>query len=116
MSVIRSGISPTSETFKSNRRRMLALNDQVAGVAASISEGGPPAARERHQARGKLLPRERIATHIDPGSAFLEVGQFAAHDMYGGDIASGGLITGIGRVEGRLVMVVCNDATVKGGT
>ena len=116
MSVIRSGISPTSETFKSNRRRMLALNDQVAGVAASISEGGPPAARERHQARGKLLPRERIATLIDPGSAFLEVGQFAAHDMYGGDIASGGLITGIGRVEGRLVMVVCNDATVKGGT
>ena len=116
MSVIRSAISPTGETFKSNRRRMHALNDQIAGIATLISEGGPPAARERHQARGKLLPRERVAALLDPGSAFLEIGQFAAHDMYGGDIASAGLITGIGRVEGRFVMVVCNDATVKGGT
>ncbi|WP_099864780.1 carboxyl transferase domain-containing protein [Pararhizobium haloflavum] len=116
MSVIKSKISPASEQFRENDARMRAIVEETAGVAASIAEGGPALARERHQGRGKLLPRERIAQLLDPTSPFLEVGQFAAHDMYGGDIASAGLITGIGRVEGRDVMVVCNDATVKGGT
>ncbi len=78
--------------------------------------GGPERARERHVARGKLLPRERVAGLLDPGSPFLELSPLAAHDMYGEAIHGAGLITGIGRVAGRLVMVVCNDATVKGGT
>ena len=72
--------------------------------------------RHRHVARGKLLPRERLAQLLDVGSPFLEIGQFAAWDMYSKDIASAGMIAGIGRVEGREVMVVVNDATVKGGT
>ncbi len=78
--------------------------------------GGPERARERHLQRGKLLPRDRIAGLLDPGSPFLELSPLAAHDMYGEAIAGAGIITGIGRVSGRLVMVVCNDATVKGGT
>ena len=116
MSVIKSKISPASDAFRQNRNRMEALIAETASVAATISEGGPAAARERHVGRGKLLPRERVARLLDPGSPFLEVGQFAAHGMYGGEIASAGLIAGIGRVEGREVMIVCNDATVKGGT
>jgi 3-methylcrotonyl-CoA carboxylase beta subunit len=116
MTVIHSKISTASEQFRDNRARMEALVAETGAVAARIAEGGPPAARERHEARGKLLPRERIAQLIDPTSPFLEIGQFAAYDMYGGDIASAGLIAGIGRVEGREVMIVCNDATVKGGT
>jgi 3-methylcrotonyl-CoA carboxylase beta subunit len=78
--------------------------------------GGPERARERHLERGKLLPRDRIAGLIDPGSPFLELSPLAAHEMYGEAIAGAGIITGIARVAGRLVMIVCNDATVKGGT
>ena len=83
---------------------------------AEAALGGPERARERHLARGKLLPRERIAGLIDPGSPFLELSPLAAHEMYGEAINGAGIVTGIGRVHGRLVMVVCNDATVKGGT
>jgi 3-methylcrotonyl-CoA carboxylase beta subunit len=88
------------------------LRDRRAQAAA----GGPPRARERHTARGKLLPRDRVMSLLDVGSPFLEVGGLAAYGMYEGDIHGAGLITGIGRVEGREVMVVCNDATIKGGT
>ena len=80
------------------------------------AEGGPERARERHVARGKLLPRQRVADLLDPGAPFLELSPLAASDMYGEAIHGAGLITGIGRVSGRLVMIVCNDATVKGGT
>jgi 3-methylcrotonyl-CoA carboxylase beta subunit len=83
---------------------------------AEAADGGPPRARERHLARGKLLPRRRVAALLDPGSPFLELSPLAANDMYGEPIHGAGLITGIGRVAGRIVMVVCNDATVKGGT
>ena len=86
------------------------------GLRAEAAQGGPERARERHLARGKLLPRERVAGLIDPGSPFLELSPLAALDMYGEAIHGAGLITGIGRVNGRVVMVVCNDATVKGGT
>ncbi len=85
-------------------------------VAAKISEGGGEASRQRHLSRGKLLPRDRVRALIDPASPFLEVGQLAAHGMYGGEVPSAGIITGIGRVAGRECMVVANDATVKGGT
>ena len=89
---------------------------RTAALAAGIREGGPQSARARHVERGKLLPRERVGRLLDPGSPFLEIGLFAAHGMYGGEVPSAGLVTGIGRIAGVECMVVCNDATVKGGT
>jgi Acetyl-CoA carboxylase, carboxyltransferase component (subunits alpha and beta) len=116
MSVIQSKISTSSDAFRANAANMERLIAETAEVARAISLGGPEQARERHMGRGKLLPRDRVRTLIDADSPFLEIGQFAAHGLYGGDIASAGLIAGIGRVSGRDVMIVCNDATVKGGT
>ncbi|HRE01443.1 MAG TPA: carboxyl transferase domain-containing protein, partial [Ilumatobacteraceae bacterium] len=78
--------------------------------------GGPESSRQRHVARGKLLPRDRVTTLLDPGSPFLELSPLAAHGMYGGEVPSAGIICGIGQVSGRLCVVVANDATVKGGT
>ncbi|MGH7070817.1 MAG: carboxyl transferase domain-containing protein [Acetobacteraceae bacterium] len=95
---------------------MQTLVDDLRSVADRIREGGGKRARERHLARGKLLPRDRIRALIDPASPFLEVGQLAAYGMYGGEVPSAGIITGIGRVVGRECMILANDATVKGGT
>jgi 3-methylcrotonyl-CoA carboxylase beta subunit len=111
-----SSVSPRSETYAKNRAANLAALKVVADAAALAAAGGGDKARERHMARGKLPPRERIARLLDPGSPFLEIGATAAHAMYGGDAPCAGLVAGIGRVDGRQVMVVCNDATVKGGT
>jgi 3-methylcrotonyl-CoA carboxylase beta subunit len=83
---------------------------------AEAAKGGSERARERHLARGKLLPRQRVMRLLDPGAPFLELSPLAAHNVYDDNIAGAGVIAGIGRVEGRLVMVVCNDATIKGGT
>ncbi|HWA61570.1 MAG TPA: carboxyl transferase domain-containing protein [Caulobacteraceae bacterium] len=94
-----------------NRALAETLRQRVADAAL----GGPPAARERHAARGKLLPRQRVERLLDVGSPFLEIGQLAAYDLYDGEAPGAGLITGIGRVSGREVMIVANDATVKGG-
>ena len=116
MPVIKSQISPASEAFHANAARMRALVADIADKAAAVQRGGSEEARERHVRRGKLLPRDRLAQLLDPGSPFLEIGQFAAHGMYHDNIAAAGMIAGIGRVEGREVMVVVNDATVKGGT
>ncbi|MCY0095941.1 carboxyl transferase domain-containing protein [Hoeflea ulvae] len=116
MSIIQSKISTGSQAFKDNAAKMQVQIAETAEAAALHGQGGPEASRERHVGRGKLLPRERVATLLDADSPFLEVGLFAAHGLYGGDIASAGLIAGVGRVRGRDVMVVCNDATVKGGT
>ena len=116
MPVIQSNISPSSEAFKANAERMRGLVAEIADKAAAVQQGGPQEQRERHVSRGKLLPRDRLAQLLDTGSPFLEIGQFAAWGMYGDDIASAGMIAGIGRVEGKEVMVVVNDATVKGGT
>ncbi len=116
MPTLQSQISPASDTFRTNAERMRDLVADISEKAAIVQQGGSDEARERHVSRGKLLPRERLAQLLDPGSAFLEIGQFAAHGMYGEDIASAGMIAGIGRVEGREVMIVVNDATVKGGT
>ncbi|MEM7694768.1 MAG: carboxyl transferase domain-containing protein [Pseudomonadota bacterium] len=95
---------------------MAALTDALGAALAEAAAGGPPRARERHVARGKMLPRARVNALLDPGAPFLELSPLAANGMYEGAIHGAGLITGIGRVEGRLVMVVCNDATIKGGT
>jgi 3-methylcrotonyl-CoA carboxylase beta subunit len=116
MPALASSISPASDAFRANAEKMRGLVADIAGKAATVEQGGSQESRERHLSRGKLLPRQRLAQLIDAGSPFLEVGQFAAWDLYGGDIASAGMIAGVGRIEGREVMIVVNDATVKGGT
>src|SRR5690606_34448110 len=100
MPAIQSKISPASETFKANAEWMRALVDDIADKATIVERGGSDEARERHIARGKLLPRDRLAQLLDTGSPFLEIGQFAAWQMYGDEIASAGMIAGIGRIEG----------------
>ncbi|WP_054308835.1 carboxyl transferase domain-containing protein [Mesorhizobium sp. 1M-11] len=116
MPVIQSSISTSSESFRTNAERMQSLVADISDKAALVQRGGSEEARARHTARGKLLPRGRLAQLLDTGSPFLEIGQFAAWDMYDDAISAAGMIAGIGRVEGREVMVVVNDATVKGGT
>ena len=105
-----------SAQFSANAAHNRALRDELRAKVAVAALGGDERSRERHVSRGKLLPRERVERLLDPGSPFLEVGQLAADAMYGGDIPGAALITGIGRVSGRQCMIVCNDATVKGGT
>ncbi|MEQ1942318.1 carboxyl transferase domain-containing protein [Mesorhizobium sp. VNQ89] len=116
MPALASSISPTSDAFRANAERMKALVADIAAKSATIEQGGSEEARKRHLERGKLLPRQRLAQLLDPGSPFLEIGQFAAWDIYDDAIASAGMIAGIGRVSGREVVIVINDATVKGGT
>lgn len=105
-----------SEAYRANRAAHLAALAQIEEAAVQAAGGGGENSRARHVARGKMLPRDRVANLLDPGSPFLEVGALAAHGMYGGDAPCAGVIAGIGLVEGRQVMVICNDATVKGGT
>ena len=107
---------PTSETFTANRVAHLDALSVVREAAEHAAAGGGERARERHLSRGKMLPRDRVANLLDPGSAFLEVGATAAHGMYDGAAPCAGVIAGVGQVQGREVMVICNDATVKGGT
>ncbi|MGQ2997544.1 MAG: carboxyl transferase domain-containing protein, partial [Variovorax sp.] len=116
MPVIPSAVNTRSETFETNRKAMLDALRLVEEAASLAMDGGGAKARERHVARGKLLPRDRVAQLLDPGSPFLEIGLTAAHGLYDGASPSGGMIAGIGRVSGRECMIVCNDATVKGGT
>ncbi len=116
MSIIQSKIRTGSDEFASNAAQMRKLVDELRATTAQAALGGSEAARAKHTARGKLLPRERIDTLLDPGSAFLELSPLAAHGMYGGEVPSGGVVAGIGRIEGRECVIVANDATVKGGT
>ena len=116
MSVLQSSLSTNAESFKQNAAAHQAALDQVAAAAEQAAAGGGERSRERHLSRGKMLPRDRVANLLDAGSPFVEIGATAAHDMYNGDAPCAGIITGIGHVAGREVMVVCNDATVKGGT
>ena len=116
MPTITTKLDPTSPAFQANAAHMRGLVEELRAHVARIAEGGGKAAREKHTARGKLLPRDRIKALLDPGSPFLEFSQLAAFDMYDGDAPSAGVITGIGRVSGIEVVVVANDATVKGGT
>jgi 3-methylcrotonyl-CoA carboxylase beta subunit len=121
MPALASKLSPRSEDFKANAAAMRALVDDLNAKLAQIAQGGGEAARAKHTGRGKLLPRERVEMLLDPDTPFLEVAPLAALGMYkeraGSDAAPGaGLIAGIGRVSGVDCMIVCNDATVKGGT
>ena len=116
MPVLHSSLNPRSAEFQANAQAMQALVDDLRQQQAKVAQGGGEAARAKHTARGKLLPRERVHQLLDPGSPFLEVAPLAALNMYGNDAPAAGLIAGIGRVNGTDCMVVCNDATVKGGT
>jgi 3-methylcrotonyl-CoA carboxylase beta subunit len=113
---IDSKIATDSEEFRARKDHNRALAEKLRADVAEAAKGGPEKHRERHVARGKLLPRDRVERLLDPGSPFLEIGQLAACDMYEGEVPGAGIIAGIGRVSGRQVMIVCNDATVKGGT
>ncbi len=114
--VLDSRVAADSAEFRARAAHNRALAERLRADVARAALGGSEAARERHAGRGKLLPRERVERLLDPGAPFLEIGQLAACDMYGGEVPGAGMIAGIGRVSGRTVMIVCNDATVKGGT
>jgi len=113
---LRSSADPRSDTFQANALRHRELVADLRARLGRAALGGPESARERHRARGKLLPRERVGVLLDPGSPFLELSPLAATGLYGGDAPAAGIICGIGRVSGRECVVVANDATVKGGT
>ena len=116
MPIIESLVDQRAPGFQANSAVMEGLIADLRSVAETVSLGGGKASRDRHVSRGKLLPRDRVQGLLDPGSPFLEIGQLAAHGMYGDEVPSAGIITGIGRVSGRECMIVVNDATVKGGT
>ncbi len=109
-------IDTASEEYRARAAHNRALAERLRADVAEAAKGGPEKHRARHVERGKLLPRERVERLLDPGSPFLEIGQLAACDMYEGEVPGAGMIAGIGRVSGRQAMIVCNDATVKGGT
>ena len=116
MAILHTQINTRSPEFANNQAAMLAQVNELRALLARVHEGGGAKAQERHTSRGKLLPRERINRLLDPGSPFLEIGQLAAHEVYGEDVPAAGVIAGIGRVEGVECMIVANDATVKGGS
>ena len=111
-----SAIDPRSEEFAGNAAAMKSLVADLRGRLDAAMQGGSEEARARHVARGKLLARERVNLLLDPGTPFLELSPLAAYGLYGGDVHSASLITGIGRVSGRECVIVANDATIKGGT
>jgi 3-methylcrotonyl-CoA carboxylase beta subunit len=116
MTLIPSAFDVSSPEAKANRESMTALVDELHVKLANVREGGPPRARDRHLAAGKLLPRQRVETLLDAGTPFLEIGALAANGMYDDEAPGAGIITGVGRVSGTECVVVANDATVKGGS
>jgi 3-methylcrotonyl-CoA carboxylase beta subunit len=115
MPVIETRLDTRGPIFASNRDALSGLVADLKARVAEIEQGGGAVARERHTGRGKLLPRERVRTLLDTGSPFLEFSQFAAYGMYDDSIAAAGIITGLGRVSGRECVIICKEATVKGG-
>ncbi|ABK11972.1 carboxyl transferase domain-containing protein [Burkholderia orbicola] len=116
MPIIESKLNPRSEDFRANAAALEAVVADLRVKIEQLAQGGGQAARDKHLSRGKLLPRDRIAQLLDPGAPFLEFSQLAANGMYNDDAPGAGVITGIGRIAGRECVIVCNDATVKGGT
>jgi 3-methylcrotonyl-CoA carboxylase beta subunit len=116
MPILETRLDTRDPVFARNRDALAASVADMRAKVAAIEQGGGAVARERHTGRGKLLPRERVRSLLDAGSPFLEFSQFAAYGMYDDNIAAAGIITGLGRVAGRECVIICNDATVKGGT
>ncbi|MBM3558985.1 MAG: methylcrotonoyl-CoA carboxylase, partial [Alphaproteobacteria bacterium] len=116
MTIITTAIDTKGETFAANDAAMRAVVADLRDKVAAIEQGGGEQARARHLARGKLPARERVRVLLDDGAPFLELSQFAGWKMYEDEVPAGGIVTGIGRVEGRECVVVANDATVKGGS
>src|SRR5262245_7921543 len=116
MDTLESHVDPGSELFRANRTRIEALVDELRERTALVKQGGGPKYLQRHRDQGKLPVRDRIDRLLDPGSAFLELSPLAAWALYDDDAPAAGIVTGIGRVSGREVLVVANGATVKGGT
>jgi 3-methylcrotonyl-CoA carboxylase beta subunit len=116
MPLLKSAIDPTSDAFARNANSMRQLVKDLRAHLATVSLGGPESSRVRHVERGKLLTRDRINTLLDHGSPFLELSPLAALGLYGDEAPAAGIVTGVGRVHGREVVVVANDPTVKGGT
>src|SRR5262245_36444997 len=116
MELIESQLDTSSDEFKANDAHHRALAEGLKAHLETVKQGGGKAPVSRHKARGKLFVRERVERLLDPGTAFLELSPLAAHELYEGEAPCAGLVTGIGSVQGRHVMVVANDATVKGGT
>jgi 3-methylcrotonyl-CoA carboxylase beta subunit len=116
MHPIQTRLDVRSDDFQANAEAMRLLVADLKAKIARAAEGGGEAARAKHAARGKLLPRERVDGLLDPGTPFLEFSPLAAHGMYGDEAPCAGIVTGIGRVAGVECVIVCNDATVKGGT
>ncbi|KAG6091378.1 hypothetical protein E4U30_007054 [Claviceps sp. LM220 group G6] len=117
LSRLPTAIDPSSDSFRQNASQMAALTDRLADLTRTAQRGGSDKAREKHLARNKMLPRERIAALIDPGSTFLELSPLAGHELYPeAHVPAGGIITGVGVVEGVRCVIVANDSTVKGGT
>src|SRR6478609_8648369 len=116
MDPIETHVDLSSAIYRANRERMAALVSTLVERRTAAKQGGGAKYHERHRAQGKLPVRERIDALLDPGSPFLELSPLAAWDLYEGDAPSAGVVTGIGRVSGRDVLIVANDATVKGGT
>jgi 3-methylcrotonyl-CoA carboxylase beta subunit len=113
---LHSSIDPSSQDFARNAEAMRALVADLREKLAQVAGGGGEASRNRHTARGKMLARERVDLLVDPGSAFLELSPLAAYGLYGGDVHSASVVTGVGRISGRECVIVANDATIKGGT
>ncbi|CEL02972.1 Putative Propionyl-CoA carboxylase beta chain [Aspergillus calidoustus] len=117
ISVLPTAVDTSSPDFKENAQQMQEVLDRMNSIHSTIAQGGPQKAKDKHIARGKMLPRDRVSALIDPGTSFLELSQLAGHEVYPGeDVPAGGIITGIGTVEGVTCMIVANDSTVKGGT
>jgi len=114
--VLTSRVDPSSGEFRERLTRYRQLEDDLEEQLVQVAKCGPDHAVERHRSRGKMLPRERIDALVDDGSPFLELSPLAAHDVYGDAVPAAGIVTGIGRIEGRECVIVANDATVKGGT
>ena len=113
---LHSTIDPSSADFARNAEAMRVLVEDLKAKLGQVAAGGGEASRKRHLARGKMLARQRVDLLLDPGTAFLELSPLAAHGLYGGDVHSASIVTGIGRIAGRECVVVANDATIKGGT
>ncbi len=116
MSILKSQLNTRSEEFKANAAAMQALVADLRAKTTGVARGGSEDARAKHLARGKLLVRDRVDLLLDPGAPFLELSPLAAYGMYGDEVPSAGVVTGIGRVNGIECVIVANDATVKGGS